>query len=90
MNKDDFSEEITRRFKNMTPEERARIMIDTYFKLPSPDDRMAAAFFDWLSSPSDAEAKEAAMQRKFDEILGAPDPYGEDEPQCTYHITHRK
>ncbi len=81
MNSDDLCScteyEITRRLKSMTPEERARKMVDMFFELSSPGSELIAGFLEWLEAPFGKEAKEAAMERKFNEIINGSDTYEE-------------
>ena len=76
---DDVREEIESRLKKMAPEQRAAMMVDLYFQLPSPDEALASAFFDWFESPFNRGEKEAAMQRKFEEIMNNADLEDESE-----------
>lgn len=55
--------------RQIPPESKAYFIMKSFFGLKDPSEHLRNQFHEWLLSPDNAEAKNNAMERCFDEIM---------------------
>lgn len=65
----DFENKLKRKLSRLTPAERARLLIDKYFELEDPNEKVKGLFADWLLSPVNGNSKELVLQEKFHQLM---------------------
>ena len=62
-------QELEIMLRSMPRDKVAYAIINTFMKVEDPSDEHCNQFWSWLCSPENAEAKEKAMERCFNEFL---------------------